>query len=61
MENMLSIVLTFTAPSRLQKRLRWYPHQPQDFIFTIFFEASDKPSADTPQLGFRELNGRKSC
>ena len=43
-----------------KNKLRWYPQQPQRFIFTNLSEACEA-KLETPQLGFRELNDRKSC
>ena len=37
-------------------KLRWYPQQPQRFIFTNLSEAVLRSQVlETPQMGFREL------
>ena len=46
----------------LGNKLRCYPQQPQCFIFfKSFWSVLRSQALETPQLGFRELNGRKSC
>ena len=54
--NMLSFVWNW------ENWLRWYPQQPQRFIFyKSFCSVLRYQALETPELGFRELNGRKSC
>ena len=55
------LVGTACGLKREKNELRWYPQQPQRFIFTNLSEALRRQALETPQPGFRELNGCKSC
>jgi hypothetical protein len=42
-------------------KFRWYPQQPKGYIFSNLSEACCDAALGTPQLGFPELTGCKSC
>ena len=45
-----------------KNKLRWYPQQPHRFIFyKSFWSVLGSQALETPQQGFRALNGRRSC
>ena len=48
-----------------ENKLRWYPQQPQRattfYFYKSFWSMLRSQALETPQLGFRESNGRKSC